>query len=98
MQPFRKERQNKPYKCAHCPKSFKSSNGLKYHLEKVHVDEENKMDVDRDIEVEGMTRRYTTSTAIDELLLVIRAVDLNFRLSPGDRLKIYEQFLTPGKS
>lgn len=53
MQPFRKERQNKPYRCAHCPKSFKSSNGLKYHSEKVHVDEEVKMDVCSGNEVEG---------------------------------------------
>ncbi|XP_058967982.2 HMG box-containing protein 1-like isoform X1 [Pocillopora verrucosa] len=43
MQPI-KERQIKPYQCKHCPKSFKSSNGLKYHLEKVHFDEENKME------------------------------------------------------
>lgn len=44
MQPFRKERQNKPYKCFHCFKSFKSSNGLKYHSEREHSDEL-KMDI-----------------------------------------------------
>ena len=38
MQPF-KERQIKPYRCRNCPKSFKSSNGLKYHLDKVHSNE-----------------------------------------------------------
>lgn len=54
MQPFRKERQNKPYKCAHCPKSFKSSNGLKYHLEKVHNDEEIEMEVCNENKMEGM--------------------------------------------
>ena len=44
MQPFRKERQNKPYKCSHCPKSFKSCNGLKYHSEKAHINEDMKME------------------------------------------------------
>lgn len=43
MQPI-KERQIKPYQCKHCPKSFKSSNGLKYHLDKVHIEEENMME------------------------------------------------------
>ena len=41
MQPF-KDRQ-KHFLCHHCPKSFKSANGLKYHLGKVYHDEENKM-------------------------------------------------------
>ena len=54
MQPFRKERQNKPYRCTHCPKSFKSSNGLKYHSEKVHLDEETKMDVCSGNGIEGI--------------------------------------------
>lgn len=52
MQPF-KERQIKPYQCLHCPKSFKSSNGLKYHSEKVHFDEENKMELEDTSEIEG---------------------------------------------
>ena len=38
MQPF-KERQIKPYRCRNYPKSFKSSNGLKDHLDKVHSNE-----------------------------------------------------------
>ena len=46
MQPFRRERHNKPHKCGHCPKSFKSSNGLKYHLDKVHIDEKIKMEIE----------------------------------------------------
>lgn len=46
MQPFRRERHNKPHKCRSCPKSFKSSNGLKYHLDKVHIDEKIKMETE----------------------------------------------------
>lgn len=57
MQPI-KERQIKPYQCKHCPKSFKSSNGLKYHLEKVHFDEENKMEEGKSFfSMEGMIGR-----------------------------------------
>lgn len=52
MQPLRKEKQSKSYKCLHCCKSFKSSNGLKYHKEKVHSDEE-KMEISSDVETEG---------------------------------------------
>ena len=51
MQPF-KERQFKPYRCRICPKSFKSSNGLKYHLEKVHSNEA-KMEMGNTSEMEG---------------------------------------------
>lgn len=57
MQPF-KERQIKPYHCRHCPKSFKSSNGLKYHLDKVHSNEENKMEMGNTGEMEGKLMSY----------------------------------------
>ena len=41
MQPF-VERQ-KPYECSGCPKSFKNSNGLKYHTDKMHGIDENRI-------------------------------------------------------
>ena len=52
MQPI-KERQIKPYRCRICPKSFKSSNGLKYHLDNVHSNEGNKMEMANTGELEG---------------------------------------------
>jgi len=51
MQPF-KERQFNPYRCRNCPKWFKSSNGLKYHLDKVHSNEA-KMEIGNTSEMEG---------------------------------------------
>lgn len=60
MQPLRKEKQSKSYKCLHCCKSFKSSNGLKYHKEKVHSDEV-KMEISSDVETEGMSNHSKNS-------------------------------------
>ena len=51
MQPF-KERQFKPYRCRNCPKSFKSSNDFKYHLDKV-LSNEAKMKIGNTSEMEG---------------------------------------------
>ena len=50
MQAF-KERQIKPYRYRNCPKSFKSSKALKYHLDKVHSNE-----AQRTGEMEGKLR------------------------------------------
>ena len=54
MQAF-KERQIKPYCYRNCPiaKSFKGSNGLKYHLDKVHSNEANRMEMANTSEMEG---------------------------------------------
>ena len=55
MQAF-KERQIKPYRYRNCPKSFKISNGLKYHLDKVHSNEANRMEIGNTGEMEGKLR------------------------------------------
>ena len=57
MQPF-KERQIKPYRCRHCPRSFKSSNGLKYHLDKEHSNGESRMEMENAGQMEGKLKRY----------------------------------------
>lgn len=74
MQPF-KERQVKPYKCRHCPKSFKSSNGLKYHSEKVHFDEESKMEEGNANEVQGMI--INISIILSRCFLIARKIGEN---------------------
>ena len=52
MQAF-KEQQLKPFRYRNCPKSFKSSNGFKYHLDKVHSSEANRMEMANTGEMEG---------------------------------------------
>ena len=55
MQPF-KERQIKPFHFRNCPKSFKSSNGLKYHWDRVRSNEANRMEMGNTGEMEGKLR------------------------------------------
>ena len=43
----------KPYRCRNSPKSFKSSNGFKYHL---HSNEANRMEMGNTGELEGKLR------------------------------------------
>ena len=52
MQAF-KERQIKPYRYRNCPKSFKGSNGFKYHLDEVHSNEANRMEMANTSEMDG---------------------------------------------
>ena len=59
MQAF-KERQIKPYRYRNCPKSFKISNGLKYHLDKVHSNEVNMMEMASIDKMEGKLRLIFT--------------------------------------
>ena len=79
MQPFRRERHNKPHKCRNCPKSFKSSNGLKYHLDKVHIDEKIKMETEC---AEGTKTIFGSSL----FLSLTSRVFLYFDLSKGSVL------------
>ena len=59
MQSF-KEKHIKPYRYRNCPKLFKSSNGLKYHLDKVHSNEANRMEMGNTDETEGKLRIFFT--------------------------------------
>ena len=55
MQAF-KERQIKPYRYRNCLKSFKNSNALKYHLDKMNSNEANRMEMANTSEMEGKLR------------------------------------------
>ena len=59
MQTF-KEREIKPYRCRNSLVSFKSSNGLKYHWDKVHSNEANRMEMGNTGEMEGKIRIFFT--------------------------------------